>query len=135
MNVKNGVLTPNEEMVMNFFWNSERPLSSRDIAAMNEKGWCIEQISNMFRALVKKGMIEFCGKVNGKSRPDGKMQPVRQFRPLVTRNQYLAEMVGSKGMDMEFLHKITAALVEEIGEEQVLEELEKIIKELEEQHG
>lgn len=135
MNVKKGILTPNEEIVMNFFWDSETPLSSRDILMVNQKGWGIEQISNILRSLQRKQMIEFCGKANGKSRPDGKMQPVRQFRTLVTREQYLAQLVGSKKPDMKFLHKISAALVEEVGTEAVIEELERILKELEEKNG
>lgn len=135
MNVKRGILTPNEEMVMNFFWDSEMPLSSRDILMMNDKGWGVEQISNMLRALERKQMIEFCGKTNGKSRPDGKRQPVRQFRVIVTRDQYLAQLVGSKKPDMKFLHKISAALVEDVGTEAVIEELENILKELKGKNG
>lgn len=134
MNVKKGILTPNEEMVMNWFWENDRPLSSRDIMAWNEKGWGVEQVSNILRALERKEMIQFCGKVSGKTRPDGKTQPVRQFTPLMSKEQYLLKSLDQKGMNLGLLHKMTAALAEKVGSRAVIEELEKIIKEVEQKN-
>lgn len=135
MNVRKGILTPTEELVMSMFWNSEEPLSSREILERSDREWSVEQISNILRALERKQMIEFCGKKNGRSRPDGKLQPVRQFRILVTKGEYLADIVGEKGIDKKFLHKVSTALVESIGMREVISELEEIIRELEKRNG
>lgn len=135
MNVKKGFLTPNEEIVMDFFWNHDDPLTSREIVSQNTKGWGVEQVSNMFRSLEKKGMIRCCGKVNGKVSTGGKAQPVRQFIPLVSREEYLTNFIISKGISTGLLHKMSVALVEEIGNQEVIEELEKIIQELEKENA
>lgn len=135
MNVKKGKLTPSEENVMNYFWSSNEPLSSREILDLSGQRWSMEQVSNILRSLERKKMIELCGKKIGKTRPDGKAQPVRLFKVLVAKGEYLADMVGEKGADQKFLHKVSAALVEKIGVEAVIDELEEIIKELEMKNG
>lgn len=134
MNVKKGLLTPTEERVMELFWNNEEPLGSRELLEMSDNEWSVEQISNILRALERKQMIEFCGKKSGRTRPDGKLQPVRQFRVCMTKGEYLVDIVGAKGVDKKFLYKVSAALVESIGEKEVISELEKIIRELEKKH-
>ena len=119
----NNYLTKGEEELMELFWERKEALTSVEIlkTAVNHS-WNSSYLHIMLRSLLKKGMIEVCGTVQYGT------QYAREFVPLMTKEEYAAKIVMSKGLD-----KASIAKVKEVeGETKscLIEELEKIIEEL-----
>lgn len=122
-------LTKSEEELMDFFWNGGA-LTSLDI--MNsDKERCYKKgyVHIMLRSLLKKEMIKVCGVVlcNRKY--------ARQFIATMTREEYIMGKIMSKCPDMKSVARVTVAMAKEADKkerEELVEELKKIIDELEE---
>lgn len=108
---------------MELFWEKKEPLTSVDISEFSaDRSWNGNYIHMMLRSLLKKGMIEVCG-----------TQYARQFVPIVTKEQYAAKLVMSKGIEKNSIAAVTVAMVNEVNkadEEGLVKQLEEIIQEL-----
>ncbi len=121
-------LTNSEEDLMEIFWEKKEPLTSVDISECSaDRSWNGNYIHMMLRSLLKKGMIEVCGTVQCGT------QYARQFLPLVTKEQYAAKLVMSKGIEKSSIAAVTVAMVNEVNKadgEGLVKQLEEIIEEL-----
>ena len=121
-------LTNSEEDLMELFWEKKEPLTSVDISEFSaDRSWNGNYIHMMLRSLLKKGMIEVCGTVQCGT------QYARQFVPIVTKEQYAAKLVMSKGIEKNSIAAVTVAMVNEVNkadEEELIKQLEEIIQEL-----
>lgn len=121
-------LTNSEEDLMELFWEKKEPLTSVDISEFSaDRSWNGNYIHMMLRSLLKKGMIEVCGTVQCGT------QYARQFVPIVTKEQYTAKLVMSKGIEKNSIAAVTVAMVNEVNkadEEGLVKQLEEIIQEL-----
>ena len=121
-------LTHSEEDLMELFWEKKEPLTSVDISEFSaDRSWNGNYIHMMLRSLLKKGMIEVCGTVQCGT------QYARQFVPIVTKEQYAAKLVMSKGIEKNSIAAVTVAMVNEVNkadEEGLVKQLEEIIQEL-----
>lgn len=128
MSKKEKHLTGSEEDLMEIFWASKEPLTSVEILNISgDRSWNGNYVHIMLRSLLKKGMIEVCGTVQS-----GK-QYARQFIPAVTKEQYAAKLVMSKGIGKNSIAAVTVAMVNEMNEEtgeELVKQLEEIIEEL-----
>lgn len=125
---KKSFLTGSEEELMELFWDRKEALASVDILKIAENhSWNDSYLHIMLRSLLKKGMLEVCGMVQHGT------QYARQFVPAMTKEEYAAKIVMSKGLDKSSVAKVAVAMVKETEGElkgDLLEELEKIIEEL-----
>ena len=121
-------LTNSEEDLMELFWEKKEPLTSVDISEFSaDRSWNGNYIHMMLRSWLKKGMIEVCGTVQCGT------QYARQFVPIVTKEQYAAKLVMSKGIEKNSIAAVTVAMVNEVNkadEEGLVKQLEEIIQEL-----
>lgn len=121
-------LTNSEEDLMEIFWEKKVPLTSVEILEIScGRSWNGNYLHMMLRSLLKKGMIKVCGTVQYGT------QYARQFIPAVTKEQYAAKLVLSKGIEKTSIAEVTVAMVNETtgaDEEGVIKQLEEIIKEL-----
>ena len=125
---KSKYLTNSEEDLMEIFWKSKEPLTSVEILDISaDRSWNGNYVHIMLRSLLKKGMIKVCGTVQCGT------QYARQFVPAVTREQYAAKLVMSKGIGSSDIAAVTVAMVNEAGEQggdALVKQLEEIIEEL-----
>ncbi len=125
---KSKYLTNSEEDLMEIFWECKEPLTSVEILDISaDRSWNGNYVHIMLRSLLKKGMIKVCGTVQCGT------QYARQFTPAVTREQYAAKLVMSKGIGSSEIAAVTVAMVNEAGEQDsdaLVEQLEEIIEEL-----
>ena len=88
-------LTKQEENLMNFLWDYGQPATSHDVMEKcSNITWSVNYIHVMFRSLLKKGAIECCGMVQYGS------QYARQFRCVVTREEYFSQQAKKNGMNV-----------------------------------
>ena len=121
-------LTNSEEDLMEIFWEKKEPLTSVEILELSaERSWNGNYIHKMLRSLLKKDMIKICGTVQCGT------QYARQFIPAVTKEEYAAKLVMSKGLEKSAIAAVTVAMVHEMDGadgEDVVKQLEDIIEEL-----
>ena len=121
-------LTNSEEDLMERFWEKKEPLTSVEILELSaERSWNGNYIHKMLRSLLKKDMIKICGTVQCGT------QYARQFIPAVTKEEYAAKLVMSKGIEKSAIAAVTVAMVHEMDGadgEDVVKQLEDIIEEL-----
>ena len=121
-------LTNSEEDLMEIFWEKKEPLTSVEILELSaERSWNGNYIHKMLRSLLKKDMIKICGTVQCGT------QYARQFIPAVTKEEYAAKLVMSKGIEKSAIAAVTVAMVHEMDGadgEDVVKQLEEIIEEL-----
>ena len=121
-------LTNSEEDLMEIFWEKKEPLTSVEILELSaERSWNGNYIHKMLRSLLKKDMIKICGTVQCGT------QYARQFIPAVTKEEYAAKLVMSKGIEKSAIAAVTVAMVHEMdgaAGEDVVKQLEDIIEEL-----
>ena len=121
-------LTNSEEDLMEIFWEKKEPLTSVEILELSaERPWNGNYIHKMLRSLLKKDMIKICGTVQCGT------QYARQFIPAVTKEEYAAKLVMSKGIEKSAIAAVTVAMVHEMDGadgEDVVKQLEDIIEEL-----
>lgn len=123
-------LTKQEENLMNFLWDYGQPATSHDVMEKCATiTWSVNYIHVMFRSLLKKGAIKCCGMVQYGS------QYARQFRCVVTREEYFSQQAKKNGMDIKSLLRTAAAMAAQVDEKEqaeLVEELEEIIAQLKE---
>ncbi len=127
MNSKTYRLTTKEEELMNLLWVQDRPLTSIEILEnAEEHSWSDNYLPIMLKSLLAKGAIEVCGYIQCGT------QYARQFRYAITKEEYVARLAVGSGLKTNSISKVAVAMVEELGDdkEDVIRELEKIIKEL-----
>ncbi len=120
-------LTNSEEDLMEIFWERKEPLTSVEISEISaDRSWNGNYVHMMLRSLLKKGMITVCGSVQYGT------QYARQFIPSLTKEQYAAKLVMSKGIKKNAIAAVTVAMVNEADEdgEELIQQLEEIIEEL-----
>lgn len=127
--MKNLDLTKSEEDLMHIFWRSEKPLTSVEILEIAKgHSWNGNYLHVMLRSLQKKGLIKVCGTLQyGK-------QYARQFEPAVTKMEYGADLIISKGL-VDSISNVTVALAkksDQTEKEVLIAELEEIIARLKE---
>lgn len=120
-------LTKSEENLMELFWNAQSPLTSVQIMEI-AKGysWNGNYLHVMLKSLQNKGMIEVCGLIQYGN------QYARQFKPSVTKSEYGAKLIISKGL-VESVSQVTVALANETKDtdrEKLIDQLEKLIGDL-----
>lgn len=129
MDTKN-IMTTNESQLMEIFWKENRPMTSLELAEYaNEADWKSSYIFIMLKSMQKKGMIETCGSVLRGNKY------VRLFRPVLTREEYVARFASLMHLKKSSVSKVTVALLEELDEDkdEVIRDLETMIKELKKQ--
>ena len=121
-------LSSSEELLMEIFWQKGTPLSSLELLDLSLEspetaGWGINYVHKMLSTLQKKKLVEICGFVK-----EGKRY-VRQFRPCLTKEEYIAALLKQKGVDASSLLKIGMALVQpaDSGDSRLIAELEQIL--------
>ena len=126
MNKKQMHMTESEELLMDIFWDAEKPITSVEIVRMKIRPtWTNGLVHNMIRSLLKKGMLLECGTVRYAT------QYARQFQPSMTKEEYAAKVALSVGISKGAVSKVMVALARETGEEQnLIEELEEIIHQI-----
>ena len=120
-------LTNSEEDLMEIFWERKAPLTSVEISEIfADRSWNGNYVHMMLRSLLKKGMITVCGSVQYGT------QYARQFIPSLTKEQYAAKLVMSKGIKKNAIAAVTVAMVNEADEdgEELIQQLEEITEEL-----
>lgn len=129
MNSKTYRLTTKEEELMNLLWIQDKPMTSVEILEIADThSWSDNYLPIMLKSLLKKGAIEVCGYVQCGT------QYARQFRYAITKEEYVARLAVGRGLRTNSIPKVAVAMVEELGEDKddVIRELEEIIKELRE---
>ncbi len=121
-------LTNSEEDLMELFWERKEPLTSVEILELSaDRSWNGNYVHMMLRSLLKKDMVKVCGTVQYGT------QYARQFVPAVTKEQYAAKLVMSKGIGKNSIAEVTVAMVNETDDtdgEGLIQQLEEIIEEL-----
>ncbi|MDO4337695.1 MAG: BlaI/MecI/CopY family transcriptional regulator [Eubacteriales bacterium] len=123
-------LTKGEEVMMEIFWDAERPLTTMEISEMTDE-FNDSYIHRLVKSLEKKEMLKISGLVKS-----GK-QYARQFAPTTTREEYGAFVMQNLGIrDEKALAKVAVAMVsrfvddENNKNEALVKELENIVEEL-----
>ena len=106
----------------------KEPLTSVEILELSaDRSWNGNYVHMMLRSLLKKDMVKVCGTVQYGT------QYARQFVPAVTKEQYAAKLVMSKGIGKNSIAEVTVAMVNETDDtdgEGLIQQLEEIIEEL-----
>ena len=123
--MKNQALPKNEHLIMDVFWNSDTPLTGRDLKDIFTD-WNYPYIVNMLTKLEEKHMIAECGTISyGTGR-------ARKFKPAVSRSEYAAKLIASCGIKNDNIADVMVAFVKEScsHSEELYEKLNHIIEEL-----
>lgn len=129
MNSKTYRLTTKEEELMNLLWVQDKPMTSVEMLEIADThSWSDNYLPIMLKSLLKKGAIKVCGYVQCGT------QYARQFNYAITKEEYVARLAVGRGLRTNSIPKVAVAMVEELGEDKddVIRELEEIIKELSE---
>ncbi len=124
------VFTKRETELMDFLWSYGEPVTGKDILVLCKKRtWADNYLGVMLRSLEKKGAIRCCGmKLYG-------TKYARQFESTISREEYYVQLAKGNGVDVEAFAKAAVGLVKEeksSNQEELIQELEKIIKEFKE---
>lgn len=121
-----------EEDMMNALWDKGEPMTSVDLEEILDSAeWNHAAIFRVIKALLSKNLIEECGtQLRGK-------QWTRKFRPVISREEYMAQYLVDRGINTNSLGLIAAAVVERshgtsAEDEKLISELEAIIAEIKE---
>ena len=94
--------------------------------------WSINYIHKMLTSLLDKELLEICGFVRS-----GKKY-VRKFKPCLTKEEYIADVLDQQGINTSSLAKIAVALVKkqeakggDENHDQLIAELEQMIDDFE----
>ena len=124
------ILTTNESELMEIFWKENRPMTSLELAEYaNGADWKSSYLFIMLKSMQEKGLIETCGSVLYGNRY------ARQFRPTLTKEEYVAKLASLMHLKKSSISKVTVALLEELDgdRDEVISELETMIKEFKNQ--
>ena len=117
------------QQMMDIFWDSKEALTSVDIVKMQVKAtWTNGLVHNIIRSLVQNGYLKECG-----MEQFGR-QYARKLMPALTREEYIAKLMIQKSEGKSSVKQMVVALAKESEDmEQVIEELEEIIRKLKEE--
>jgi len=120
-------LTEREELLMDLFWRSEKPLTSVEMLKTEElSGWNETYFHRTIKSLSGKGFIRVCGMERFNT------QYARQFEPTLTREEYAINLLKERGIGRSSIGRLALALVKDIEEDKQGEDKDKLIEELEE---
>ena len=110
------LLTKQEERVMELFWQSSIPLTSKDILAkLCDESWTGSYVYSVLRSLKKKEMIDECGLVPHKT------QSMRAFFARVSKEEFYVRLAYANHVDVfEFLKLAILVAIKENPEEKML---------------
>lgn len=128
--MKKNTITDSEEFLLNIFWKEKVPLTSLQLLDLSKKfpessSWGINYIHKMLTMLQEKNLLEVCGFIK-----EGKRY-VRQLKPCITKDEYIADILEKQGVDTASFAKIAMAFVKNKDNKKNIDEHEKIIAELE----
>ncbi len=124
--MKNNLLSQAEQQVMDVFWSVDTPLTSVELSKHStEKGWKSSYIYILIRSLLKKQMIEPCGTLQYGT------QYARQFKPIVSKEEYAARLALSINLDHNSVCKVAVSLAQQTSSDtaEIVKQLEDIIQE------
>lgn len=120
---KTGIhLTKSEEALMELFWEKNIPLTSIDILGISQdQPWNDSYLHIMLRSLLKKDVIKICNTIQYGT------QYARQFIPTLSREDYAAKLIMSKGFEHKSVAKVMVAMAKEANyDKDLVEQLEAI---------
>lgn len=119
------LLTKQEERVMELFWKSSIPLTSKDILAkLCDESWTGSYVYSVLRSLEKKEMIAECGLVPHKT------QSMRAFFARVSKEEFYVRLAYANHIDaLEFVKLAILVAIQENPKEKmsILQAITKII--------
>lgn len=126
---KHDYLTAREEELLNFFWQTEEPLTAGEMAdRLEEDGWNTATLFKTVRTLSDRGYLKVAGlEKNAKSY-------ARKFVPALTKEEYYTEVMMRRGLDSSSIANITAAFLgvadknKKERDDRVISKLEEIIR-------
>lgn len=118
--MKKNKLSNRQFDVMSIFWNSPKPLIASEVFKSDSE-LNMNTIRSVIKALSNKGFIEVCNIVHSRN------VLAQQYHAIVTKEEYLMSLC--KELEMNDSNNILVALVAQETNRQILEELERIIKE------
>lgn len=127
---KKKILTTSESQLMEILWKENKPMTSIELAEYStETDWKSSYVFIMLKSMQKKGMIETCGSILCGNKY------VRQFRPTLTKEEYVAKLASLMHLKKNSISKVTVALLEELDgdRDEIINELESMIKEFKKQ--
>lgn len=122
------LLTGSEEEIMQFLWTYNEPVTRNDLKELcTERTWKDNYLSSLLLSLEKKNMIKAVGMIRcGKTY-------ARRFTYSITREEYIAKLVVSKGINLNTIKEVAAAMINnEKDSHEKTDEEKKTIKEIEE---
>ncbi len=106
MNRRKG-LSARGEVVMNLLWDSEGPLTSIDLMqTLEAEGWNNVTLFRILRELLKDSYMEVCGMAQHTT------QYARQFKPVLSREEYWAGYLSAKGIDTAGILKLVMIIIQ-----------------------
>ncbi len=116
---------------MDMFWKSQGPLTIHDVQDWEgDHSWRRRRFMNeVLLSLEAKNMIRDCGFELRSGAPS-----VRVYEARMTREEYVAKIIASKGYGVDFMVNLAEAMAGELGEEKqtvlkkVKEAIEKVNK-------
>ena len=130
---KNFDLTPNEQIVMDIFWNENKPLTSVDLAehlTENCKEWKNGYLHNLLKGLLDDKKILRITNIVQYGR-----RVAKQYEPTMSKEEYAAKVVSSLNFNKYSVSKIAYAIAKEVSgddNKDIIEELEEILSKLKE---
>lgn len=126
---KHDYLTAREEELLNFFWQTEEPLTAGEMAdRLEEDGWNTATLFKTVRTLSDRGYLKVVGlEKSAKSY-------ARKFVPALTKEEYYTEVMMRRGLDSSSIANITAAFLgvadknKKERDDRVISKLEEIIR-------
>lgn len=117
-------LSKSEYEIMSLLWREKRSLSKTEIIEMSDnKSWKPSSIYILLNSLLKKGVISEDGYVKSKTNIG------RTFSPTLSENDYLIMQINMNREKRNLsLPELLVGLIDEENDFDVIEELEKIIK-------
>ena len=106
------ILTKNEMIIMNVFWEVKKPLTSAELTDLiADKNWFPSYVITALRSLEAKGFVKVCGTVRHST------QYARQFVSTVSREEYAARLALTSGIKKNALADVTLALAREVSDD------------------
>lgn len=124
-------ITMTEQELMDLLWKIEKPMTSVEILEhFEEKNWTLSYVTKLTRSLLAKGYLQVVGtKLYG-------TQHARQFVPTLSKQEFYAKFVVSKGINKKDISKIAVAIAKENDNDgnnsELVSELEQLIEKLKE---
>lgn len=130
MKKKVSILTPNEQLLMELFWNIGKPMTSIDLCDYlpdDCQDWKNGYLHNLLKILLDKKMLRVTNILQYGRRF------AKQYEPALTKEEYAAKMVSSLNFESDSVSKIAYAIAKEVSGEnsdRIISELEDILDKL-----